>query len=151
MLKKYLIYFFALTLVNAPLSAQTKADKKTAQEAARSAQIKTTIQSYGTGEDALIEVKRKGGKKVRGYISEAKDDSFVVADTAAASSYEIRYSEVDSVKSWQVPNVGPSKKKTILWTTVFLVGVTVMAIFVYKHCKKLEREGKTCPAYEENN
>jgi hypothetical protein len=151
MVRKYLTCFLILALLHSPLFAQTKDEKKAAQEAARVVQIKSTVQSFGTGEDALIEVKRKGGKKVKGYLSEVKDDSFVVADTAAASSYEVRYAEVDSVKPWQVLNGGPSKKKTILWTTVFLAGMTVMAILIYKRCKKLEREGKMCPAYEENN
>ncbi|HEX4946819.1 MAG TPA: hypothetical protein VFZ34_09155 [Blastocatellia bacterium] len=148
--KKPLTWILILSLLHFPLFAQTKVDKKAAQEAARIANIKTLIQGFGTGENALIEVKRKGSKKVKGYISEAKDDSFVVADTAAASSYEVRYAEVDSVKPWQVQSGGgPSNKKNIFWTTVLVVGITVAAIFAYKHCKKLEREGKTCPAYEE--
>jgi hypothetical protein len=138
-----------LSFLPFPLFAQTKADKKAAQKAARIAQLKTSINGYGTGTDALIEVKRKGGKKVKGYINEVKDNSFIVADTAAASSYEIPFGEVDSVKPWNVPNGGPSSKKSILWGAVFIVGITVVAILAYKHCKRLEREGKVCPAYEE--
>jgi hypothetical protein len=148
MIRKFLTCFLILSLIYFPLLAQTKAEKKAAQEAARIAGLKTTINGYGTGESALIEVRRKNGKNVKGYISEVKDDSFIVADTAAASSYELRYSEVTGVKPWKL-STGPSSKKTIFWTTVFLVGVTVLAIWAYKRCKKLEREGKTCPVYEE--
>lgn len=138
-----LTWVLILSSLNFPLFAQTKADKKAAREAARIAQLKTSINSYGTGVDALIEVKRKGSRKVKGYISEVKDDSFVVADTAAASSYEIRYSEVDSVKPWQL-RTGPSSNGMVLMWTAIGVGTTVLAIFAYKRCKRLEREGKTC-------
>lgn len=151
MVRKYLTCFLILALLHSPLFAQTKADKKAAQEATRVAQIKSTVQGFGTGEDALVEVKRKGGKKVKGYISEVKDDSFIVADTAAASSYEIRYAEVDSVKPWQVPNPGPSNKKNIFWATVLVVGITIVVILGYKHCKKREREGNPCPDYQDQN
>lgn len=143
---KYLTGFLILSLLQFP--AQTKADKKAAQEAARIAQMKAAISSFGTGVDALIEVKRKGSKKVKGYISEVKDDSFVVADTAAASSYEICYGEVDSVKPWQL-RTGPSSKGMILMWTAIGVGTTVLAILAYKRCKRLEREGKVCPINEE--
>lgn len=148
MIRKYLTYFLILSLLNFPLLAQTKAEKKAAQEAARIAQLKATINSYGIGEDALVEVKRKTGKKVKGYISEVKDDGFVVADTSAASSYEVRYSEVNSVKPWKLPNPGSSKQMVIIGVVVG-IGVTALAIFAYKRCKRLEREGKTCPVYEE--
>ena len=147
--RKHLTGVLILSLLQFPLFAQTKAEKKAAQEAARIAQVKDTINGFGTGEDALIEVKRKGGKRVKGYISEVKDDSFVVADTAAASSHEIRYGEVDSVKSWQRPTGGTSSKGLIIMGVAIAVGVTLLAIWGYKRCKRLEREGKPCPAYEE--
>ena len=62
----------------------------------------------------MIEVKRKSGKKVKGYISEVEDDLFVIADTAAASSYDVRYSEVNSVKPYQLPTGGDTKKLVII-------------------------------------
>jgi hypothetical protein len=148
MVRKFLTCFLILSLVNLPLFAQTKAEKKAAQEAARIAGLKTTINGYGTGEAALIEVKRKSGKKVKGYISEVKDDSFIVADTAAASSYEVRYSEVEGVKPWK-PSTGPSSKGMVVMWVAIGIGVTVLAIFAYKRCKRLEREGKTCTIDEE--
>ncbi len=147
MVRKCLTCFLTLSLLTFPLFAQTKAEKKAAQEAARMAQLKATINSYGTGEAALIEVKRKSGKKVKGYISEVKDDLFVVADTAAASSYEVHYNEINSVKPWKLPT--PGSKQMVLIGVAVGIGITVLAIFAYKHCKKLEREGKTCPVDEE--
>ena len=148
MFRNCLTCFLILSLLNSPLFPQTKAEKKAAQEAARIAQLTATINGYGTGEDALIEVKRKSGKNVKGYISEVKDDLFVVADTAAASSYKVRYSEVASVKPYNLPT-GPSSKGIVITGIAVGVGVTVLAIFAYKRCKRLEREGKTCPTYEE--
>ncbi len=60
MFRKSLTCFLILSLLNLPLFAQSKAKKKAAQEAVRIAQIKATISGFGTGEAALIEVKRKG-------------------------------------------------------------------------------------------
>ncbi len=150
MVRKSLTCFLILSLINVPLFAQTKAEKKAAQEAARIAQLKTTINGYGTGESALIEVKRKSGKNVKGYLSAVKDDSFIVADTAAATSYEIRYGELASVKPWKIAT-GPSSKGMVLVGIAIGVGVTVLAIFAYKRCQRLEREGKTCTIAEETN
>ena len=97
----------------------------------------------------MIEVKRKSGKKVKGYISEVEDDLFVIADTAAASSYDVRYSEVNSVKPYQLPTGGNTKKLVIIGGSGCGWCETALAIFAYKRCKRLEREGKTCPVYEE--
>ncbi len=146
--RKSLTCFLILLLLNLPLFAQTKAEKKAAQEAARIAQIKATIQSYGTGVDALVEVNRKRGKKVKGYLSEVKEDLFVVADTAAATSHELHYSEVKVVKPWKLPTGGDTKKMVLIGVVIG-IGVTALAIFAYKRCKRLEREGKTCAVAEE--
>ncbi len=148
MVRKYLTCFLILLLLNPPLFAQTRAEKKAAQEAARVAQIKATIQSYGTGVDALIEVNRKHGKKVKGYLSEVKEELFVVADTAAATSHEVHYSEVKVVKPWKLPTGGDTKKMVLIGVVIG-IGVTALAIFAYKRCKRLEREGKTCTVDEE--
>lgn len=148
MFRKYLTSFLILSLLTTQLFAQTKAEKKATEEAARVAQMKATIQGYGTGEDALIEVKLKTGKKLKGYISETKEELFVVADTAAASSHDIRYAEVAAVKPYKLPT-GPGNKKMVALITIVVIGAVVAAIFGYKHCKKLEREGKTCPVYED--
>jgi hypothetical protein len=115
MRKKCLTWVLLLSLLPFPLFAQTKADQKAAQEAARIAQIKTTIQGYGTGEDALIEVKLKNGTKRKGYISEAKDDLFVIADTAAASSYDLRYAEVAAVNPISC-RPGRATKRWCFWS-----------------------------------
>lgn len=146
-IKKYLTCFLILALLQAPLLAQTKAEKKASQEAARVAQIKAAVQGFGTGEDALIEVKLKNGTKRKGYISETKGDAFVVADTAAASSYDVHYAEVAAVKPYKLPT-NPGNKRMIVLGVVIAAAVTVLAILAYKHCKKLEREGKTCPVDE---
>ena len=150
MFRKYLTSFLILSLLPAHLFAQTKAEKKAAEEAARVAQMKATIQGYGTGEAALIEIKLKTGKKRKGYISENKEASFVIADTAAASSYNVRYDEVAAVKPYQLPT-GPGNKKTVLLVTLVVVGAVIAGIFGYKYCKKREREGRPCPEYEDTN
>lgn len=146
MLRKYFTCFLIVLLLNLQLFAQTKIDKKAEKEAARVAQLKSTMNAIGLGDTAPVELKMKNGGKLVGYISEMKDGAIVFAETALARTTTISYAEIKSVKAYQSPR--PSNKGMILGITALAVGLTVLAILGYKHCKKLEREGKVCPTDE---
>ena len=146
MFRKYFTCFLMILLLHLQIFAQTKVDKKAEKEAARVAQLKSTMNVVGTGDTSPAELKLKNGGKLVGYISEMKDDSIVFAETALARTTNISYAEIKSVKAYKSP--GPSNKGMILGITALAVGLTVLAILGYKHCKKLEREGKVCPTYE---
>ena len=145
MFRKYLTCFLIVLLLNVQLLAQTKDDKKAEKEAARVAQLKTAMNAVGMGDTFPVELKLKSAGKLTGYISAMKDGSIVFAETVRATTREISYTEITSVKAYNPPSAQSiSKKKTIFWITVAAVGITALAILGYKHCKKLEREGKVC-------
>ena len=146
MLRKYFTCFLMILLLNLQLFAQTKVDKKAEKEATRVAQLKAAMNAVGIGDTSPAELKLKNGGKVTGYISEMKDGSIVFAETALARTTNISYAEIKSIKAYKAP--GPSNKGMILGMTALAVGLTVLAILAYKHCKKLEREGKVCPVDE---
>ena len=97
MLKKYLSFALICLLLitaNASLvSAQT--DKDTAL----AAKIKTTVAERGTGEKKRVEVKKKDGTKLKGYVSQADEDSFTLIDSKTKQSTEIAYGDVAKVKN----------------------------------------------------
>ena len=146
MFRKYFTCFLIVLLLNLQLFAQTKIDKKAEKEAARVAQLKVIMNTVGIGDTAPVELKLKSGGKLVGYISQMKDGSIVFAETALARTTNISYAEIKSIKAYQSPR--PSNKGLILGMTALAVGLTVLAILGYKHCKKLEREGKVCPTDE---
>ena len=97
MFKKYLTFTLVCLLLitaNASLvSAQTNKDAELA------AKIKTVVAERGTGVKKRVEVKKKDGTKLKGYISQADEDSFTLIDSKTKQSTEIAYGDVAKVKN----------------------------------------------------
>lgn len=97
MIKKYLTFALICLLLitaNASLvSAQT--DKDTAL----TAKIKTAVAERGIGEKKRVEVKKKDGTKLKGYVSQADEDSFTLTDSKSKQSSEIAYGDVEKIKN----------------------------------------------------
>ena len=60
--------------------------------------VKAGISKLGTGADARIEVKLRDKTKVKGYVSEAGEDSFVVVDEKTGATSTVTYAQVKQVK-----------------------------------------------------
>lgn len=60
--------------------------------------VKEGISKLGTGADARIEVKLRDKTKLKGYVSEAGQDSFVVVDEKTGASSTVTYAQVKQVK-----------------------------------------------------
>lgn len=140
MVRKYLTCFLMLGLLNLQLFAQTKAEKKAAQEAARIAQLKTTITNIGLGDTAPAEVKLKMGGKLIGYVSEMKDGSILFAETALAKTHEVSYAEINSIKAYD-----PRPKRKVPWANIIIAAVVVATVVIgIKVCNAREKRGETC-------
>ena len=50
------------------------------QSGRRAEQVKSSLGKLGVGESARVEVKLRDGTRLKGYIREAGEDSFVVVD-----------------------------------------------------------------------
>lgn len=98
MLKKskvaFLLFIFLLAANASPAFAQTQ-DKKQAEWEAK---VKGKIEKLGVGEKSLIEVKLKDKTKVKGYISEANGDHFVVVDKTSGAMTKVPYAQVKQAK-----------------------------------------------------
>ena len=79
------------------------------KRASATAKVKQRIMERGVGEKARIEVVLLDGTKLKGYISEAGEDSFVVASSGAPN--RVMYSQVKHVKGKGLSRVG----KVLMW------------------------------------
>ena len=98
MFRKYISILFIVLVVNLlsvfPVIASTKEEK----EAQFAEKVKANIAKLGTGKDARVEVKLKDGTKLKGYISQINDNSFVVVNDTTGASTEIPYPNTKQVK-----------------------------------------------------
>jgi hypothetical protein len=60
--------------------------------------VKEGISKVGTGAEARIEVKLWDKTKLKGYVSEAGEDSFVIVDEKTGGTSTVTYAQVKQVK-----------------------------------------------------
>ena len=60
--------------------------------------VKEGISKLGTGAEAHIEVKLRDKTKLKGYVSEAGEDSFVIVDEKTGATSTVTYAQVKQVK-----------------------------------------------------
>jgi hypothetical protein len=60
--------------------------------------IKEGVRKLGTGEEARVELKLKDGRKLKGYIREAGEDTFVVVDAKNGAATTVTYEDVKQLK-----------------------------------------------------
>ena len=60
--------------------------------------VKEGIGRLGTGPEARVEVKMRDGKKLKGYISEAGENSFVIVEAKSGAASTVPYPQVKQVK-----------------------------------------------------
>ena len=97
MLKKMLSMSFIVLVMNLAVVtafAGTDAEK----EAKFVEKLKTQLTKLGTGKDARVEVKLRDKTKLKGYVSEIKETSFVVIDEKTATPSEIPFPQTKQIK-----------------------------------------------------
>lgn len=113
-------------LVSVPsASARTKPDKQTKL----TEKVKAGILKLGTGKDSLVAVKLRDKKVLVGYISEANDNSFVVADPKTGTDSPVAYADVTQVKGH---NLGTGAKIAI--GVAIGVGIALIVLALYINC-----------------
>ncbi len=99
MFKKYLTLTLAVLVLNLAFGATAFGSTSNEEKAARDAEkVKANIVKLGTGKDARIEVKLKDGGKLKGYVSQINENSFVVMDEKMAVATEVAYPSANQVK-----------------------------------------------------
>lgn len=98
MFKKYVTLVITILVFTLSLSSVAFAETKAEKEAKFAAKVKANVTKLGAGKDAKIQVKLKDGTKLKGYVSQINENSFVVTDEKTDSSTEIPYSKAKQVK-----------------------------------------------------
>jgi hypothetical protein len=74
------------------------AGSKEEKEARLAAKVKEGIRKLGMGPDARVEIKLRDKTKLKGYVSEAAEDSFVIVDDKTSATSRVTYPQVRQVK-----------------------------------------------------
>ena len=98
MFRKYIILALIIGLLNLSFAATSFANTNEDKKAATAEKVKAGILKLGVGPDAKVEVKLYDNSKIKGYVSEATNDHFVVVDAKTAVATEIPYPNVKQVK-----------------------------------------------------
>jgi hypothetical protein len=89
-----LIGALIFSLSAAPMTLAKSKEEKAAEFTSK---VKTGIAKLGVGPESRVEVKLRDKTKLRGYISQINDSSFVVADAKTGATTEVPYPNVTSV------------------------------------------------------
>jgi hypothetical protein len=98
MFKKFVSVILVGLLINLMAVSFAYADSKTEKEARFAEKVKTGVAKIGTGKAAKIQVKLKDGTKLKGFVSEINENSFVVADEKTGMTTEIPYPNARQIK-----------------------------------------------------
>jgi hypothetical protein len=69
-----------------------------AQQPPTTERIRIDVNRLGTGEKARAKITLKNGTKIKGYVSEARDENFVVRDRKTDAPTTIAYADVSKVE-----------------------------------------------------
>jgi len=87
--------------------------------------VKEGIGRLGTGPEARVEVKLRDGKKLKGYISEAGENSFVIVEAKSGAASTVPYPQVKQVRGNNL-----SKGAKIAITVGIVVGLLFLLTVV---------------------
>ena len=97
MRKKFISLMLSVLLANLaaiPVYSQSQ----NSDDARRIEKIKEGVRKLGTGPEARVELKLADGRKIKGYIREATDESFTVVEDKTGLVGTITYLEVSNLK-----------------------------------------------------
>ena len=98
MFKKSLPVLLAAALLSHACAAVASAAPQGETEVRRTAKVKAGVLRRGTGERSRVTVKLRDGARLKGYISQAGEVSFVVSESETGRASTVAYRDVAQVK-----------------------------------------------------
>lgn len=95
---KFMSILLAGLLICLTIARPVSALAQQSQQQQRAEKIRADVKKRGVGKSARVEVRLLDGTKMKGYIREADDDSFVVVDGKTAAAQTVSYEQVERVK-----------------------------------------------------
>lgn len=99
MIKKYLAIVITGLLIFAADTALVSAQTAASKNSAKVERIKSSVRKRDINKKERVSVKLLNGTKIKGYISQAGEDSFTVTDDGSGQSTVIAYNEAEKVGS----------------------------------------------------
>lgn len=126
MFKKVLPLVLVGFLLNVIGVSFAYAGSKEEKETRFAEKVKEGISKLGTGAEARIEVKLRDKTKLKGYVSEAGEDSFVIVDEKTGATSTVTYPQVKQVKGHNLSKGA----KIAIGVGVILIPIVIALIFV---------------------
>jgi hypothetical protein len=98
MFKKILVVVLVGLLVNMVSVKGAETGSKEEQQARFVEKVKKEIAQLGTGTDAQVKIKLRDNRKLKGYVDNVGEDSFVVVDAKTGAATTVAYPQVKQVK-----------------------------------------------------
>lgn len=98
MFKKVLSLTLIALLINLFGTTPVRAGAQIVEQTRNVEKVKENVRKLGIGEAARVELKLWDQRKLKGYIREAGEDNFVVADAKTGATTTVPYAEVKQVK-----------------------------------------------------
>jgi len=98
MFKKSFAIILACLLVQMLSVQLATAKSKEEKQAQLTQKVKIEISKLGVGRDARVEVKLQDRTKLAGYVSEVKDESFILTNAKTGAATPVAYADVTQVK-----------------------------------------------------
>jgi hypothetical protein len=125
MFRKYMSLVLVGMLLN--LTFYSTAIANTEKDAKFAEKVKTNIVKLGIGQNARIKVKLKDGTKLKGYVSQINENSFVVTNETNGMTTEVPYPQAKQVKG---NNMSTGVKIAI--GIGILIGIVVVLALIVK-------------------
>jgi flagellar basal body-associated protein FliL len=104
--------------------------------------IKMKVAKMGTGEKAKAKVKLRSGEKLKGYISSAGENDFVLTDKKSGKTTTIAYADVDEVRK---PGLSQGTKIALIVVVAVVATAAILAIAVVHSLNHLDIHGLAVP------
>ncbi|MGI8467446.1 MAG: hypothetical protein ACR2N3_03250 [Pyrinomonadaceae bacterium] len=98
MFKKYLTLALTILTANLFLGVSINAQTQNDRDSRLVLNVKNTVAGVGTEPNRKIKITLKDGTKLKGYITEIKDDYFALLDTKSGKVTSVQYSQVVEAK-----------------------------------------------------
>ena len=114
-----------LLAISAIGQQSTSASSPRDKETRLAEKVKAAIAQLGTGQASTVSIKLRDKTKLTGYVSEIKDNSFVVTDLKSSETTTVAYPDVVQVKGNNL-----STRTKIIITAAIIAGVAITLYIV---------------------
>ena len=125
MLKKLFTVALGGLLIQAVCLQPAFSASKAEKQSQRLERVRAGILKLGVGTNARVAIKLRDNVKLAGYISEARDDAFIVTDMKTGMATTVDYGDVTQVKGH---NLGTGAKIAI--GIGIGVGLTILVVWL---------------------